>query len=225
MARTKFDPREPGYDRNCRQLDSYDTFITNVLAVPNVVVQRPLENTHTSAVDNNNQLQPFTLPSLPGVTFTVLHTDATPMAGDCAYRINNASIVVMIEISGIRFLFTGDANGKERGEPGTVTPTHIEARLLNLPTGSLRAEVLKVPHHGSETASTQQFIDAVSPYFVIISASTTHHLPRPAVVTRYDPNTRIVLRTDRNHASDEDHIICGRDENAAFVCDYADAFE
>jgi beta-lactamase superfamily II metal-dependent hydrolase len=83
--------------------------------------------------------------------------------------------------SGSRFLFTGDANGKERNEQGPGTPGHVELQLLNLEAGNpgtLKADVTKVPHHGSETANTQQFINAVNPRFVVISASNIHHLPR-----------------------------------------------
>ena len=63
-------------------------------------------------------------------------------------------------------MFTGDANGKERNEASPGTPGHVEAALLAVEAthpGTLAADVLKAPHHGSETASTQAFIDAVDP--------------------------------------------------------------
>ena len=215
---------EPGYDRGCRPLDSYDAFIADTRDLPGVTVRRPLQATHVPA-DVSGTVEPFTLPSLPGVTFTLLHSDGNPDASDCAYRINDASIVLMVEVSGIRFLFTGDANGKERREPGSVTPSHVEAALLALEEqhpGTLKADVLKVPHHGSETASTDAFIAAVDPEYVIISASTTHHLPRPSVVARYDDGARVILRTDRDRRSDRDHVVCGKNENAELVCNYLD---
>ncbi len=219
---------DAGYDRDCRRLASYDAFLSSVEAISNLRFLRPLSSTHTPEVDRNAaELNSFTLDSLPGVTFTILHSDPAPTASDCAYRINNASIVMMVEIDGIRILFTGDANGKERAQEGTVVPTHVEAKLLDLERripGTLRADILKVPHHGSETASTDEFIRAVRPRFVIISASTTHHLPRPSVVERYDRDGRIVLRTDRNHENNRDHIICGRDQNAALNCRFETDF-
>ena len=215
---------EPGYDRGCRPLASYEAFISDTRDLPGVTVRRPLQATHVPA-DVSGTVEPFTLPSLPGVMFTLLHSDGSPDASDCAYRINDASIVLMIEVSGIRFLFTGDANGKERREPGSVTPSHVEAELLALEEqhpGTLKADVLKVPHHGSETASTEAFIDAVDAQFVIISASTSHHLPRPSVVARYDDGARVILRTDRDTRSDRDHVVCGKNENAELVCNYSD---
>lgn len=215
---------EPGYDRDCRRLDSYDDFIDDIRNVAGVVFQRPLENFHTPAVDSGVPT-PFTHTSLPGVTFTVLHSERDPQATDCAYRINNASIVLKIEIAGFSFLFTGDANGKERDDAASVQAGHVEARLLALETahpGALRADVLKVPHHGSETASTQAFIDAVDPTFAIISASTKHHLPRDTVIERYDDGQRIILSTDEIRTNDNDHVICRVDEDGALDCNFFD---
>ena len=64
--------------------------------------------------------------------------------------------------------------------------------------GTLKADVLKVPHHGSETASTQAFINAVNPDFAIISASTKHHLPKTTTVDRYENTQRVILSTDEH---------------------------
>ena len=86
--------------------------------------------------------------------------------------------------------------------------------------GPLRADVLKVPHHGSETASTQAFINAVAPRFAIISASTKHHLPRETVVERYVHGSRVILRTDQNSANDTDHITCFVDSAGELDCNY-----
>lgn len=37
---------------------------------------------------------------------------------------------------------------------------------------------------------------AADPDFVIVTASTVHHLPRQSVVDRYDSGERVILRTD-----------------------------
>lgn len=226
MPRTVLEVWEPGYNRDCKRLDSYDAFISNVGALQGIRFNRPLEAANPPAAVTG-RVEPLVLPTLPQVTFSVLHTDSTPEAAnnDCAYLINNASIVLMIEIAGFRFVFTGDANGKERNEPSPGTPGHIEAKLLELERlhpGTLKADVLKVPHHGSETASTQTFIDAVDPSFVIISASTKHHLPKATVVSRYGDGHRVILRTDVNRESDKDHIVCFREPEGELECNYLD---
>ena len=220
--RTAVEFWEPGYNRDCNPLASYDEFISDVQALPGITFKRPLEIHHVPA-DVNPQVSPVPLSVVPGVSVTVLHSSSTPDAsnGDCSYRINNASIVLMIEIGRFRFLFTGDANGKERNEPSPGTPGHVEARLLSLSSGTLQADVLYVPHHGSETASTQAFIDAVNPRIVVISSSTQHDLPRDSVVDRYDNGARTILRTDRDISSDNDHIVCSGSA-VTLTCEYSD---
>ena len=88
----------------------------------------------------------------------------------------------------------------------------------------LKADVLKVPHHGSETASTSAFLAKVKPRFAIISASTNHHLPRPTTLSRYHALGAIVLRTDQDRKSDNDHIVCffAVEEEPDLNCNYAD---
>lgn len=120
-----------------------------------------------------------------------------------------------------------DANGKARDESGPGTPAHVEAKLLALEhqhPGTLKADILKVPHHGSETASTQAFIDAVDPSFVLISASTNHHLPRLTVLQRYEKPGSVVLRTDANRAKNTDHIYCASSQHGQVDCNYRDQF-
>ena len=108
-----------------------------------------------------------------------------------------------------------------------MTPAYIEKKLIDMSQihpGILKADILKVGHHGSETASTQAFIDKVDPTFVIFSASTNHHLPRPTVVDRYKSTTRVLLRTDANRARNTDHIICVGSGHGKVGCNYADNY-
>ena len=113
---------DAGYDRDCNGTGNnarknYLKFVDAVKAlVPASKFRRPLQD-HFTPSTISNQLDPIRLNSLPGVTFTVLSTDASPDTGSCSYKINNASIVLMIEIQGIRFMFTGDANGKRELSP------------------------------------------------------------------------------------------------------------
>ena len=80
--------------------------------------------------------------------------------------------------------------------------------------------MLKVPHHGSETASTVPFIEKTDPQFVIISASTSHHLPKDTVVHRYESPTRVILRTDDHHPNNQDHILCIKTVGQPLNCNY-----
>lgn len=176
---------EPGFDRDCSALDSYVTFISGMQRIVQPArFMRPLQQHHQPAV-MTNLVQPFSIVGIPGVLFTVLHAEANPAGPNCAFRINNASIVLRVEVGGVKLLLTGDANGKLRTDNADIVPAHVEGKLLALEAqhpGTLKADVLKVGHHGSETANTNAFIAAVRPRFAIISASTNHHLPDPPVV-------------------------------------------
>lgn len=112
--------------------------------------------------------------------------------------------------------------GARRAE--VVEAGHVERKLLDLEAahpGALEGHVLKVPHHGSQTASTQALINAVNPQFAIISASTKHHLPKDVVVTRYQRPDRVILRTDEHRENNTDHVVCGRIEGD-LQCNFAD---
>jgi competence protein ComEC len=76
--------------------------------------------------------------------------------------------------------------------------SRAETSLLRDPA-SLRAAVLKVPHHGSRTSSTPAFVVAVAPKIAVISvgADNRYHLPSPEVEARYRTRGTCVLRTDR----------------------------
>lgn len=64
----------------------------------------------------------------------------------------------------------------------------------------------------------------MNPQFVIISASTKHHLPKQTVVERYRDGHRVILRTDANRESDRDHIVCFKGAEG-LECNYLDVIQ
>ncbi len=73
----------------------------------------------------------------------------------------------------------------------------IEAKLLGS-GADLRADVLKVGHHGSRTSTSEPFLEAVSPSIALISAGFENSFghPHPDVVARLSERHAAVLRTD-----------------------------
>ena len=106
--------------------------------------------------------------------------------------INNVSIVLLGEAEGHRFLLTGDV---EEG----VDPTLVARGLPHV-------DVLKVAHHGSATATTQAFLDAVRPMVAAISVGTGNPYGHPAHVTlsRLAAAGARVLRTDLDGSIEAD---------------------
>jgi competence protein ComEC len=92
----------------------------------------------------------------------------------------------MVEYGAVRFLLVGDA---ERGE---------EEWLL-AHGADLRADVLKVGHHGSGTSSSALFLDAVSPRLALVSVGrgNMYALPSGAVMNTLVARGVDVLRTDQ----------------------------
>ncbi len=84
--------------------------------------------------------------------------------------LNNWSIVLRLDYGDTSFLFTGDAESA------------AEADILDSGL-SVDADVLKVGHHGSDTSTSQDFLDAVSPDFAVISAGTDNDYGHPHQTT------------------------------------------
>jgi competence protein ComEC len=100
------------------------------------------------------------------------------------FSANDRSLVLKINYGAIAILLTGDIEKR------------TEARLLEA-GDDLRADVLKVAHHGSRTSTTQAFLDAVRPSFSLISAGSPSPFghPHPDVVSRLEKNGGHILRT------------------------------
>lgn len=125
-----------------------------------------------------------TLVDIDGVKLTILSPDSAEIAN--APDANAASVVVMAEFRGVRVLLTGDA---ERD---------VERRLVEHFGRELRADVLKVGHHGSSTSTTQQLVDAVQPRVALISVGARNRYghPSPDVLRSLRGRGTLVLRTD-----------------------------
>lgn len=102
---------------------------------------------------------------------------------------NNNSIVLKIRYDEIELLFTGDIEAS------------AEQMLVKLGAG-LKADILKVPHHGSNTSSTVEFIEAVEPKYAIFSVGVRNWFgfPSPVVTERYRKLGAEIYRTDESGA-------------------------
>lgn len=77
-----------------------------------------------------------------------------------------------------------------------------ERNLLQRAAGALSADVLVVPHHGSGTSSTKEFIRAVNPTTAIITVGYRNRFghPKAEVMQRYQEQAVALYRTDRDGA-------------------------
>lgn len=98
---------------------------------------------------------------------------------------NENSLVYKININGYNLLFPGDISKK------------IEIKLLK---ENIESEILLVPHHGSNTSSSTEFIKKVNPKYAIISVgeNNLYNHPNEEVVKEYKDKNIEIYRTDIN---------------------------
>ena len=123
--------------------------------------------------------------SWDGVTFTILHPAAADY-DDRSRRSNDLSCVLKIDAASGSILLTGDIEAP------------AEDALVQRNREALRADVLVVPHHGSRTSSTRDFVAAVAPRVAAIAAGYRNRFghPREDVLARYRQLGAQRLRTD-----------------------------
>lgn len=104
-------------------------------------------------------------------------------------NVNNYSPILRLSYNKKVFIFTGDAEKEIEKEV-----------VLNYPIEYLKADVLKVGHHGSNTSSCEEFLDAVSPTISIISvgADNTYGHPTDKIIKRLEEHNSNIYRTDKN---------------------------
>ena len=101
---------------------------------------------------------------------------------------NDYSIVLLVEFEGVKLIFTGDAGKLAEQEIISYCFTN------NI---NLKADILKVGHHGSRTANTKTFIEAVHPKYAIIMVGqgNSYGLPDEDVIERLEQNGATIYQT------------------------------
>lgn len=99
---------------------------------------------------------------------------------------NNNSVVLVVEVDGVRMLLAGDAE------------TELQRALLaRAGAGTVDVDVLKLPHHGSGYQDPS-FLDATTPAVVVVTVGEDNPYghPHPRVLARLRADGARVVRTD-----------------------------
>ncbi len=102
---------------------------------------------------------------------------------------NDDSLVLELRWRDLTVLLTGDIGaGVERSLIGRLHAS--------------RLRVIKVPHHGSVTSSSREFLEVLRPQIAIVSVGRSNHFghPVPAVLERYRDVGAEIFRTDQDGA-------------------------
>ena len=98
-------------------------------------------------------------------------------------NLNNSSIVLKLKYKNAEFLFMGDL---EKG---------IEKELIEK---DVKADIIKIGHHGSDSSSSKEFIEKVNPSMAIISVGKGNKYghPKSSTLDILNKNNIRILRTD-----------------------------
>ena len=99
---------------------------------------------------------------------------------------NSCSIVLKMTYQSVSMLFTGDM------------PAKVESNITDKYGAQLRAEILKVGHHGSSGSSSEKFLKAVQPKlaFIEVGAGNNYGHPRQDTLARLRAAGAGIYRTD-----------------------------
>lgn len=101
-------------------------------------------------------------------------------------ELNHWSAVVKIQYGHNSFLFTGDAE-KNNEEEMLTTP------------GRLNADLIKIGHHGSESSTTEAFLEDLKPLYGVITVGADNRYGHPSnsVLNRLQRHGVKIYRTDK----------------------------
>lgn len=138
------------------------------------------------------RMEPGTVPLGNAASMSILHVDASKKSD-----VNENSVVVRLDLGGVRILLPGDSEGGERKKPSEPPDgDSVEGALIACCSDELSSDVLVLGHHGSMTSSRQAFLNAVGARDYIVSSGPFPYsgvvLPDAEILAAVDamPNAR-----------------------------------
>jgi competence protein ComEC len=129
-----------------------------------------------------------------GAKFTILHAEPKSVKD-----INENSVVIAVQLGGIRLLLVGDAPSGSRQDP-SAPAGEVEQFLIDHHAAEIHADILQVGHHGSKTSSRRAFLQAVHPKLALVSSGPKVYghtvLPDREVIDEIQRTGAKILRTD-----------------------------
>lgn len=162
-----------------------DDVINSDIEIENVFMPKIQTNTKTfedvlDAIENKNLS--ITAPS-KGDNFKIGDANCQVMTDSILDKnnLNLSSIVIRLEYGNNSFLFMGDS--EEENEKTITWP---------------KTDVLKVGHHGSNTSSSESFLNQVKPTYAVIMVgkNNSYGLPKESILQRLKNVSSQIYRTD-----------------------------
>lgn len=191
-------------DENTVDSNAYAEFFIAALSEPEceiVLNVDPDEDTNSIVITDGTKLSDGTYDGATYMLTFYCPTEEYYATTDLssAEEKNAISPIGILEYNDVRIVLTGDSN--EINEPTFVDRIG----------GYIDCDVLKVGHHGSETSSTEEFLDAINCEYAVISCNAdgnTFSHPRQVTLDRLIADDMTIYRTDNNG-----NIVLSVDEN------------
>lgn len=170
------------------------SYIINTFGAENIIMTDPSENDITTSVYENfldaaENSGANIIFAEQGYTFSFGNTECEILSpfNISLSEENNNSVVLKITQGETSFLMMGDAEEK------------IEKQLIKA-YPDLKASILKTGHHGSDTSSSMEFLEAVSPEYAVISVGENNSYNHPSAETlnKFENLNINYFRTDKN---------------------------
>lgn len=160
--------------------DIINNFNVHSVYLPNVTTTTKTFDNLLTAIEKNNLNI-----SIPKENETINIGEATLKmiySGTNEDDLNSTSIISKLSFGKYSFLFTGD------------TTSSIEQEILNK---NIKADILKVAHHGSPYSSTNNFLATVLPKYAVISVGkdNSYNHPSPKTIDRIKRYTNNIYQT------------------------------
>lgn len=164
--------------------------VVNTFTVNQIIMPKASANTKTfrdllTAIRNKGLK--ITTP-LPSSTFMLGSAKCTILApNSSSYEdLNNFSVVLKVNFGKTNFLFEGDAED--------ISEKEILAKGFDV-----KADVLKVGHHGSYSSTTQEYLNRVNPKYAVISVGkdNTYGHPHRETMQKLQAKGIKIYRTDQ----------------------------
>lgn len=101
--------------------------------------------------------------------------------------LNNYSVIIKLSYNKLNFLFMGDAE--------KLIETNLIKSNINL-----QSDIIKIAHHGSNSSSSAEFLNIVSPTYAVISCGKNNEYghPHKDIINELNRRHINIYRTDRN---------------------------
>ena len=155
--------------------------VCNVYMPQNAIAESKIKNDVNIKVFSDLE-QIYSLGNATWKVLSVDNSEEVKESGD-----NDTSIVIQLNYKDNKFLFMGDATSK------------VEKQLLNKEILG-KIDVLKVGHHGSNTSSSENFLNVILPTYSIISVNNSEYSKHPSedTIERLNSINSKIYRTDVN---------------------------